>query len=168
MCGMREYLIHHISLFFQEFSQHRFPPIFVVAIVGVIIQTTKIIIDSMVQRRFSLDEIFTSGGFPSFHSGIVSSVTLVALLTDGVYSVTFAVAASFSLLFAYDAMNLRFQTGKHAEYLNDLRRNLQDTLSMKKSKHKLKENIGHTPLEVIGGVIFGIVLTFVLYYILYV
>ena len=144
------------------------PPIFIVAIVGAIIQITKVVIDSIVQKHFSLDEIFTSGGFPSFHSGIVSSVTLIALLSDGMYSVTFAIAASFSLLFAYDAMNLRFQTGMHAEYLNDLRKDLQDNLLMKNRKKKLKENIGHTPIEVAGGILFGIVLTFVLYYILYV
>ena len=144
---MREYFIHHVSLFFQELP-YQLPPIVIVAMVGVIIQITKITIDSVVQKRFSLDEIFSSGGFPSFHSGIVSSVTLVALLADGVYSVTFAIAASFSLLFAYDAMNLRFQTGMHAEYLNDLKKDLQDNLLMKKSRPKLKENIGHTPMEV--------------------
>jgi acid phosphatase family membrane protein YuiD len=126
------------------------PPIFIVVIVGVIIQATKVVIDSVVQRQFSLDEIFSSGGFPSFHSGIASSATLIALLSDGMYSVSFAIAATFSLLFAYDAMNLRFQTGKHAEYLNALRKDLQNNLLMKDRKRtKLKENLGHTPMEVL-------------------
>jgi acid phosphatase family membrane protein YuiD len=106
------------------------PPIFIVAIVGAIIQITKVIIDSLTQKQFSLEEVFSSGGFPSFHSGIASSVTMIALLHDGMYSVTFAIAVTFSLLFAYDAMNIRFQTGKHAEYLNALRKDLQNNLLM--------------------------------------
>ena len=128
---------------------------------------TKVVIDSVVQKHFSLEEVFSSGGFPSFHSGIASSVTMIALLHDGIFSITFAVAVTFSLLFAYDAMNVRYQTGKHAEYLNDLRKDLKDNLLMKR-KTKLKERLGHTPVEVLGGILFGVILTFVLYYILYV
>jgi acid phosphatase family membrane protein YuiD len=138
-------------------------------IVGTIIQLTKITIDSIIQKQLSLDLIFSSGGFPSFHTGIASSVTTITLLNDGISSISFAIAATFSLLFAYDAMNIRFQTGKHAEYLNDLRKDLQENLSMRdKRKAKLKENLGHTPFEVLGGILFGVILTFVLYYIIYV
>lgn len=165
---MREYIAQHTISFFNDASS-QLPPIFIVAIVGAIIQLTKVIIDSVVQKQFTLQEVFSSGGFPSFHSGIASSVTMIALLHDGIYSITFAIAVTFSLLFAYDAMNIRFQTGKHAEYLNDLRKDLQDNLLMKeKRKTKLKERLGHTPVEVLGGIVFWISLTFVLYYILYV
>ena len=94
---------------------------------------------------------------------------MIALLHDGIFSITFAVAVTFSLLFAYDAMNVRYQTGMHAEYLNDLRKDLQDNFLMKgKRRTKLKERLGHTPIEVLGGILFGVILTFVLYYILYV
>jgi acid phosphatase family membrane protein YuiD len=174
---MWEYILHHFSLFFQDIVQ-QMPPIFIVAIVGAIIQMTKVIIDSVVQKHLSLEEVFSSGGFPSFHSGIASSATMITLLHDGIYSSTFAIAITFSLLFAYDAMNLRFQTGKHAEYLNDLRKDLQHNLATqgennhevtgRRRKTKLKERLGHTPSEVLGGILFGVSLTFVLYYILYV
>jgi acid phosphatase family membrane protein YuiD len=165
---MWEYIVQNTISFFQDITQ-LLPPICIVAIVGIIIQLTKVVIDSVVQKHFSLEEVFSSGGFPSFHSGIASSVTMIALLHDGIYSTTFAIAVTFSLLFAYDAMNLRFQTGKHAKYLNDLRKDLQENLMMKeKRKTKLKERLGHTPMEVLGGIVFGTTLTFVLYYILYV
>ena len=138
---MREYILQHSTLFFQDIT-HQLPPIFIVAIVGVIIQLTKVIIDSLTQKHFSLAHIFSSGGFPSFHSGVASSVTMIALLHDGMYSITFAIAVTFSLLFAYDAMNVRFQTGMHAEYLNDLRKDLQHNLLMKpKKKSILKERL---------------------------
>lgn len=165
---MFTYIIGNTTHFFQDITQ-QLPPVFIVAIVGVIIQVVKVLIDSLSQKHFTLEQVFSSGGFPSFHSGVASSVTMIALLNDGMYSITFAIAVTFSLLFAYDAMNIRFQTGMHAEYLNDLRKDLQDNFLMKnKRKSKLKERLGHTPVEVLGGIIFGISLTFILYYILYV
>lgn len=165
---MLQYLIQHTIDFFQEIK-NTLPPIFIVAIVGGIIQLTKVVIDSVSQKHFSLDQVFSSGGFPSFHTGVASSVTILALLHDGIFSTTFAIAATFSLLFAYDAMNVRFQTGKHAEYLNDIRKELKETFSMKWGKKtKLNERLGHTPIEVLGGLLFGMLLTFVLYYIVYV
>jgi hypothetical protein len=65
----------------------------------------------------------------------------------GFNSVFFAVAFAFSVLFAYDAMNLRYETGQHAHYINDMRTELESILQ-KKQKSPLKERIGHTPLEV--------------------
>ncbi len=145
---MGSYFIEYCAQFFKDLGQ-QMPPIFLVAIVGIIIQLVKVTIDSLVERRFSFDHVFSSGGFPSFHTGVASSVTVLALLHDGAFSITFAIAATFSLLFAYDAMNIRFQTGMHAEYLNDIRKNLQDNLLMKKQKKsKLQERLGHTPTEV--------------------
>jgi len=85
-------------------------PIFIVIIVGCIIQFTKVIIDIIRYKRFYIGHIFASGGFPSFHSGLASSVTMLVRLQYGFDSVFFAVAFAFSLLFAYDAMNLRYET----------------------------------------------------------
>ena len=75
------------------------------------------------------------------------------------------------MLFAYDAMNIRYQTWKHAEYLNAIRKDLQEnflTVQPQQKKLKLKERLWHTPIEVIGGFLFGVILTFAFYYIRYV
>ena len=65
---------------------------------------------------------------------------MLVLLEYGVGSIFFAVAFAFSVLFAYDAMNLRYETGQHAEYINELRFELQ-TILQKKEKGALKERI---------------------------
>ncbi|MBQ7074408.1 divergent PAP2 family protein [bacterium] len=81
---------------------------------------------------------------------MASSLTTIVLLSEGVYSVNFAIAFTFSLIVAYDAMNVRYQSGEHARYLNELRRNLQNVLEMKETKKPtLKERLGHTPFEVL-------------------
>lgn len=131
--------------------------------VWLIIQWTKVIIDSIKYRRFYWWHIFTSWWFPSFHSWIATSATMLALLETGFDSVLFAVAVAFSILFAYDAMNLRYEAGQHAHYINDLRIDLQWVLT-KNEKLPLKERIWHTPFEVIWWVIFGVILTYIIYY----
>ena len=145
------------------------PPILIVLLVGVIIQFIKIIIDSIVEKRICFDHIFISGWFPSFHTWVATSVTILALLIDGIWSISFAAALTFSMLFAYDAMNVRYQTWKHAEYLNAIRRDLQENFLMsQQKKSKLKERLWHTPIEVMWGFVFWVILTFVFYYIRYV
>ena len=115
-------------------------PIFIVIIVGCIIQVLKVIIDLIRYKRFYIGHIFASGGFPSFHSGLASSVTMLVRLKYGFGSVLFATAFAFSVLFAYDAMNLRYETGQHAHYINDLRLEL-GTILQKKEQGLLKERI---------------------------
>ena len=165
---MREYIVQSRNNFIQIFPE-KIPPIFIVLLVWVIIQFVKIIIDSIVEKRFCIDHIFISWWFPSFHTWVASSVTVLALLADWIRSVSFAIALTFSMLFAYDAMNVRYQTWKHAEYLNAIRRDLQENFLMAEpKKSKLKERLWHTPKEVLWGFLFWVILTFVFYYIRYV
>ena len=165
---MRNYIVESRNNFINTFPEH-IPPIFIVLLVGVIIQFIKIIIDSIVEKRICFNHIFISWWFPSFHTWVATSVTILALLVDGIWSISFAIALTFSMLFAYDAMNVRYQTWKHAEYLNAIRRDLQENFLMSQTKKsKLKERLWHTPIEVMWGFIFWVFLTFVFYYIRYV
>jgi len=162
---MIEYVITGIQNFFaQGFQMY---PIFIVIIVWCIIQIVKVIIDLIRYKRFYIGHIFASGGFPSFHSGLASSVTMLVRLQYGFGSVLFATSFAFSVLFAYDAMNLRYETGQHAHYINNMRLELQSILQ-KQEKWLLKERIWHTPLEVAWGILFGSILTFVFYYIYFI
>jgi acid phosphatase family membrane protein YuiD len=70
------------------------------------------------------------------------------------------------LLFAYDAMNLRFQTGQHAHFINKLRFELQ-WIFLKEQVEKLRERLWHTPLEVLWGFVIWSSLTYVLYYLFF-
>lgn len=161
---MLDYIISIWNDFVLNFPE-RIPPIFIVAFVWFFIQFFKIVIDSIVEKRVCFNHIFISWGFPSFHTWVASSVTILALLSDWVWSTSFAIATTFSLLFAYDAMNVRYQTWKHAEYLNAIRRDLQENFLMtQQKKSKLKERLWHTPTEVLWWFVFWVILTFVLYY----
>jgi len=137
-------------------------PLFLVPlIVGSIIQVFKIVIDFMIEKSINLSSLWRAGGFPSVHSGISSSVCVVIGISSGRGGPLFALAFGTSFLFWYDAMNVRYQAGMHAKYLNDIRLDLQDLLKVGQNLQFLKERLGHTFIEVIGGIVIGWLLTFV-------
>lgn len=147
--------------------------LFIMCIVGFLIQTIKVIIDSIRQRWFASTSIFSAWWFPSFHTGIASSATMMAWLEYGFDSVIFAVAFWFAMLIAYDAMNVRFESGKQAQCINEIQSEISAVfLSDKKTKkysksltmYNLKERLWHTPIEVFGGMILWILFTLPLYY----
>lgn len=161
---MISYVVESISNYFNQWITMN--PFFLVLIVAVFVQGLKVVIDLFKYRKFRFHHFFSSWGFPSFHTGLSSSVTMLVLLESWFDSVLFVVAVAFSLLFAYDAMNLRFQTGQHAHFINKLRFELQ-WVFLKEQTWKLKERIGHTPLEVMGWVIIWSLLTYILYYLFF-
>ncbi len=130
-------------------------PFLIPLIVACVVQIIKLLIDSRKSKTFSRDQMWTAGGFPSVHSAITSSLLTVIYLQEGlVHSIDFALACSFAFLFRYDAMNVRYETGKHAKYLNDLKHELHNVLAQHdKDFSQLKERIGHTPFEVAGGIV---------------
>ncbi len=136
--------------------------------VGFAIQCIKLVVDFFVEKKVSRSHLWMSGGFPSVHSGIAASVTMLMLLVYWVDSSEFALAFTFSFLFWYDAANIRFEAGQHATFLNQITQELKELNYMifqwmpeesRTVRHILKERLGHTVLEVIGGIIFWAVLT---------
>lgn len=158
-------------LFIQESLQVYFQngiranPLFILIFVWFIIQLIKIIIDSIKYKKFRISNLFSAGWFPSFHAGIVTSITTMVWFHFGFDSIFFALSAAFSLIVAYDAMNVRFESGKQAQHINEIRTSITSVLSMTKKDHPLlKERLWHTPLEVLWWIVLWFTLTFILYY----
>lgn len=138
-------------------------------IIAACIQFIKLIIDLIRSGKLHWDSILTAGWFPSVHSGLTSSIATLVFLVEGPNSLLFAVTLGFVVLISYDAMNVRYEAWRHAYYLNHIRVELKDVLWQKEdSSVRLKERIGHTPLEVIWGVICWVIFTILLYQALYI
>lgn len=119
-------------------------------------QVLKFFIFTFKTRKVNFKIFTTTGGMPSSHSaGVVAIATAVGII-EGYSSVIFAVAAGFSLVTMYDAAGLRRAAGKTAACLNRMMDDFykHDVQAM---GGKLKELLGHTPVEVIAGAIFGVV-----------
>ncbi|NBG88781.1 divergent PAP2 family protein [Isachenkonia alkalipeptolytica] len=133
-----------------------------------IAQSIKVLHTLIRDRRFNLSRFVGSGGMPSSHSSFVMGLTTTIGLNHGWNSATFAVSLVFSLVVMYDAAGVRRAVGKQAIIMNKIIDDLQSKRKDKKSKDpkvksqiltekRLKELIGHTPVEVFAGAILGII-----------
>ncbi|MFR3499795.1 MAG: divergent PAP2 family protein [Paraclostridium bifermentans] len=107
------------------------------------------------QKKVQISRIFTSGGMPSSHSSFVTSLSTLVGMDCGFNSTEFAVVAVFSMIIMYDASGVRRAVGKQAVILNQIVDDLQHKKHIEQKK--LKELVGHTPVEVFFGAILGII-----------
>jgi len=124
-------------------------------------QLLKVIIELLRVKRLKPGLMFSTGGMPSSHSSFMASLATSVGLNVGFDSVIFAVAAAISLVVMSDAAGVRRAAGKQAKVINVLVENIENTgIVLDK---KLKELLGHTPVEVACGAILGILVAILLY-----
>ena len=124
-------------------------------------QVIKIPLDFLYTRRWNWALLLSVGGMPSSHSALVTSATVAIGLYHGFDNPLFALGVAITMVVTYDAAGVRRQAGIHAKRINLLfeellRGHLVD-------QKELREVLGHTPLEVTGGVLFGIVVAIVMW-----
>jgi len=122
-------------------------------------QIIKIFIEFLRTKKIRLNLIMSSGGMPSSHSSFVVAVTTTIGLTEGFDSPLFALGAIVSMIIMYDASGVRRAAGNQAKVINDMLASIENT-GIKLDK-KLKEMLGHTPVEVACGAILGIVIAII-------
>lgn len=105
-------------------------------------------------RRWNWGLWFSSGGMPSSHSALMSSTALSVGLFEGFDSAAFAISVAIMMIVVYDAAGVRRQAGMHAERINRIINELLSGHAI--NEQELKEVIGHTPRQVIFGVILGV------------
>jgi acid phosphatase family membrane protein YuiD len=133
-------------------------PYFVVPLIAwAIAQASKVIWDSVLSHRFSVRRLATAGGMPSSHSALVVSMTTIIGRLQGVGTPLFALALIVSAVVMYDATGVRRAAGQQAMILNRL---IDDLFIAHQGIHqeRLRELLGHTPIEVIAGAVLGIVI----------
>lgn len=120
-----------------------------------IAQVFKVAFESMRQRRLDLRILASMGGMPSSHSAMVMALTAAVARIDGVGSATFSIALMFSLVVMYDAAGVRRAVGRQAAILNRI---VDDVLTQRQGigEERLRELLGHTPVQVLAGAALGI------------
>lgn len=126
-----------------------------------IAQFLKVVIGIIRQKRFDFRWFIGTGGMPSSHAAGAATLATSVGLVQGFSSAYFALAASFAIVVMFDAQGVRRAAGRQARLLNKItediywRGRLEDT--------RLRELIGHTPVEVIAGSLLGIAIAFLMY-----
>ena len=116
------------------------------------IQISKVVVDCIEKKKFTLRRLLRSGGMPSSHSAVMVSITVMLGKNIGFKSPIFALACFMSLVVMQDAIGVRRQVGKQAKYLNEI---LMDEKTS--PEEKFQEMVGHTPFQVLIGLIVGLI-----------
>ena len=121
-------------------------------------QILKTILDWILNRSFNPERLVGSGGMPSSHSSTVCALTTASGIRYGAGSFEFAVCFILSMIVMYDAVNVRMETGKQSKLLN--RVFFENILELDGVilQERLKEYVGHTPVQVAAGAVLGIVI----------
>lgn len=120
-------------------------------------QVSKTIISLIINKRFEVERLFGGGGMPSSHSATVCGLATATGMLYGGGSIEFAIAFCFAMIVMYDAMNVRLETGRQGKILNDLLEVMKNMGKDISPEDKLKELVGHTPLQVLVGAGTGVV-----------
>ena len=128
-----------------------------------IAQVLKTIIHAIVNKEFSIFRLFGDGGMPSGHSATVTSVAVMCGLLCGTGSSAFAISAILAIIVCHDASGVRQETGKQAIVINELVDTFRTSLDNEMQKIRLKEFVGHTPIQVLAGILVGAGNVFLMY-----
>ncbi len=115
-------------------------------------------------RKWNWALLLSAGGMPSSHSALMVGATMGIGLYEGFDTSLFALAVATTMIIVYDATGVRREAGRHAEKINLLINELFEGHPI--SDKQLREVLGHTPLEVTGGILLAIVIS-ILFWMIY-
>lgn len=136
--------------------------IFMAAALGwLIAQILKTIIHLALTRKFVAERLVGSGGMPSSHSATVCALATSTGIIYGASSFEFAIASIFAIVVMYDAIGVRRETGIQAKIINEMMELFSHMGKGVSTEEKLKEFVGHTPIQVLAGAILGVILALI-------
>lgn len=138
-------------------SQYKFLVIAIVA--WATVQLFKFISEAIIKKEINFRRLVETGGMPSSHSATVTSLATAIGMAEGFDSAVFAGTFIFAIIVMYDAAGVRLAAGKQAAILNEIINSKQVRVN---TNEKLKELLGHTPIQVFVGALYGIIVAIVL------
>jgi acid phosphatase family membrane protein YuiD len=145
----------NLQNFLRAINGNGYEVMLAAGIANVMAQGIKTAVLAVQRRKFNLSIFFSTGGMPSSHSSTVVALAASVGLVDGFDSVAFAVGVGFASIVMYDAAGLRRAASRQAILLNQIVQNLFQN-HPELNRGKLKELLGHTPMEVLAGAGLGI------------
>ena len=122
-------------------------------------QILKFLIYLAVNRTIDWKRLTGDGGMPSGHSATVTALAVTSGLEYSCASPAFAVCVVLAIIVMHDAMGVRREAGRHAKAINEL---LETLSSQQEPDVKLKEFLGHTPMQVCCGAVLGFAVAWIL------
>jgi len=126
-----------------------------------IAQLIKVPLDYIQNRTWNWVLLLRAGGMPSSHSALMAAATHSIGLNAGFDAPLYGLAFALAMIVIYDATGIRRQAGRHAEIINAMIRDLASGHPLQ--EETLREVLGHTPLEALGGTILGVAVAHLLW-----
>ena len=130
-------------------------------------QVLKTIINAVINKKINWERMVGDGGMPSAHSATVTSICIFSALHNGADSYEFAISAILAIIVCHDAMGVRLETGKQAVLLNEIIEEFNALAEANFSEVKLKEFVGHTPIQVAAGICIGAFMALVMFFLIF-
>ena len=127
-----------------------------------IAQVCKIFIKGLANNDWNWRYIYRSGGMPSAHATVVVALATVVGVRAGTHSPEFGIACVVAAIIMYDAVNVRHAVGEHAVALRQM---IPKVFKNSAPDITIHQSYGHTPLEVLIGVIVGVVVPLLVFYV---
>ena len=139
--------------------------IFVAFTCIVLTQFIKCFFHLIIKRQLDLRLFTTTGGMPSSHSAGVMGLSTSVGLIQGFSSLEFAIAIGYAVIVMYDAAGVRRAAGKQAACLNRIIMDIYKQ-DLQEAGGKLKELLGHTPMQVFVGAVWGIIYAYYVHHVI--
>lgn len=123
-------------------------------------QVAKIFIKGVYEKDWNWRYIYRSGGMPSAHTTVIVSLCTVLAYRLGTKSPEFGIACILAAIVMYDAMNVRHAVGEHGKALRMV---IPKVLKGAPAKMIIHQSNGHTPAEVLVGIIIGVVVPIIVF-----
>lgn len=130
-------------------------------------QIIKVILNLIINKKLDLGRLIGDGGMPSGHSATVTALATCAALAKGPGSFEFAVCGILAVIVCHDATGVRMETQKQGRLLQDLVEAFEALHDKDLPEVKLKRFVGHTPIQVLAGIILGITNACLMYHFIF-
>jgi hypothetical protein len=137
-------------------------PTFIACLVASILaQVLKLPLEYLRTKEWNWSLIFSTGGMPSSHSAVVTAAAACIGHYVGFDTPVFGLAFAVAMVVIYDATNIRRQAGFHAQQINRMVKEIFEGKAKPVEEYnELREVLGHSPIEAVGGIILGIIISF--------
>lgn len=120
-------------------------------------QIIKFLIESIIQKKIVINRFFYgAGGFPSTHTSLICGLLFTIMYSLGVDSVEFGIVFILAIIVLYDAMGVRREVERSNRIINEL--------ILENDNQKLKHDVGHSPIEIIAGIILAFIVSTISFY----
>jgi acid phosphatase family membrane protein YuiD len=121
----------------------------------VIAQVSKTVYELFRQKKLIISRLVSAGGMPSSHSALVTGLATATGRLEGIGSTAFAISVVLAGIVMYDAAGVRRAVSLQARILNQMLDEVFQGHPI--AEQRLRELIGHTPIQVLVGGLLGVV-----------